>query len=58
MTVKVKYRKFDDFVNDFLQEDGSKGIVSYLETAIEEFKKDDDKKALLIVLKQVEKAIR
>lgn len=54
----VKYRKFDDLADEFLKKGDSKGIMLYLETGIEEFKKDGDKEALLIVLRQVTRAIR
>ena len=49
------YESFDDWVADVIKQEPN-GIDEYMKMAFEEFTKDGDEKALLIVLGQIAKA--
>jgi probable addiction module antidote protein len=52
---KKQHRDFDQFVNDTLSTD-EKRADSYLETALELYKEDNNEAALLVALRQVAQA--
>lgn len=55
-TKKVNnYNNYEDWVSDVLKSEKN-GIKDYLKIAFEEFAKDGDEKAFLIILRQIAKA--
>ncbi len=50
-----KHRTFDKYMEDFLKENPER-IEGFLQTALEEYEKDQDEKALLLALRHVVKA--